>query len=114
MNDTTHVPSKRRGRTRHRPNSSSKPCAREGCRGLINRSGYNYCSFICSAIDQEMDKAQRICQAIGSDGLTSELWTEVVALSDGLTRYMELDRRLYREARSVGITDEQWQAIKNG
>lgn len=46
--------------------------------------------------------------------MLSELWAEAVALSDGFTRYIELDRRLYREASSVGITEEQWRAIKEG
>ena len=37
-----------------------------------------------------------------------------VALNDALTAYYDSDRRIYLAARDVGITYEQWQAIKHG
>jgi hypothetical protein len=46
--------------------------------------------------------------------MPSEMWAEAVALSDGWTRHLELDRRLYLAASEVGITDEQWRSIKEG
>jgi hypothetical protein len=65
-------------------------------------------------IAQEIDKAQRACEAIGNTPLTTELWTEVVALSDAWTRYQDVDYRLYKEAVAAGFTGKQWQAIKDG
>jgi hypothetical protein len=65
-------------------------------------------------IASELGKAQRLCEALGSDGMSSDLWTEAVALSDCWSRYLELDRRIYRAAAEVGFTDEHWQAIKDG
>jgi hypothetical protein len=112
MHDTTHAPGPKRKR-RGRRKSSQKPCAREGCHGKSSPPN-GYCSFVCKVIASELDKAQRICEALGAGGLTSDLWTEAVALSDCWTRYLELDRRLYRAAVEVGITDEQWTAIKDG
>ena len=37
-----------------------------------------------------------------------------VALNDALTAYYDSNRRIYLAARDVGITYEQWQAIKHG
>ncbi|MGW8815508.1 hypothetical protein [Gordonia terrae] len=45
--------------------------------------------------------------------MTSRLWSEIVEISDAWTRYQDVDRQVYRHARSVGFTDEQWKAIKN-
>jgi hypothetical protein len=126
MNDPSSTPNQRatdeqtprrtRTRRRSKPLSSSKPCAREGCRGLITKSGgHTYCSFVCRAIARELERAQRVCEALGPDSpMVLELWTETVALSDAWSRHIALDRRLYREVMSVGITDEQWRAIKDG
>jgi hypothetical protein len=35
-------------------------------------------------------------------------------LNDTLTEYYRSDLRIYRAALGVGITDEQWNAIKRG
>jgi hypothetical protein len=43
-----------------------------------------------------------------------ELWSAVVGLNAALTTYRLSDTRVYRVARSVGISDEQWRAIKRG
>ena len=114
MNDTAHAADRKPTRRGRRPNPP-RPCPREGCQGSIRPSGHEHCSFICGAIAQELERAQRVCEAIGpGTPLASELWAEAVALSDGWSRHIELDRRLYREALSVGFTREQWQAIKDG
>lgn len=78
------------------------------------RPGGKHCTFVYKVIASELDKVQRICEALGIDGLTPDLWTEAVALSDCWSRYLELDRRLYRAAVEVGFTDESWRAIKDG
>lgn len=88
-------------------------CAREGCERLIPRgeeSRYTCCSFLCSSLVQELERSQRLSQATGD----TEHWLAVVALNDAMTAYFQSDRRLYRAACQVGITDEQWNAIKNG
>ena len=36
-----------------------------------------------------------------------------MTLNDALTNYFRSDTRLYRAAQEVGITDEQWHAIKS-
>jgi hypothetical protein len=92
---------------------AQKPFAREGCGGK-SRPPNGCCSFVCKVIAAELDKARRICEALGTEGMPSEMWTEAVALSDCWSRYLELDRRLYRAAGEVGFTDEQWTAIKEG
>src|SRR4051812_3994881 len=99
MNDTTPAAGpKRKRRGRHKP--AKRPCAREGCQGRT--SGDNkHCCFVCKVIAAELDKAQRICEYLGAEGLTSDLWTEAVALSDCWSRYLEIDRRLYRAAVEV-------------
>ena len=38
----------------------------------------------------------------------------MVALNDALTMYRCTDSRVYHAAREVGITDDQWRAIKRG
>jgi hypothetical protein len=66
-------------------------------------------------VEREVTAAQRICETLGTDTPTvPELWAEVVALSDAWTRYRGIERALFRQAQSVGITDEQWQAIREG
>ncbi len=103
----------RRGRSRP-PGPSRNPCGREGCPKSAN-AGYQHCCFVCTAIAQELERVQRVCQVLGpGTPLVSELWTETVALSDGWTRCLELERNLFDAARSVGVTGKQWQAIKAG
>jgi hypothetical protein len=44
--------------------------------------------------------------------LCTELWVSATQLGDVLTEHKRLDGRLKDIALSVGITDEQWFAIK--
>lgn len=106
MSDTTH--DTRRKRT-HRGNRkpAQRPCSREGCQGRT-RGDNKYCGFVCKVVSAELNNAQRICEYLGVDTpMISELWAEAVALSDCWSRYLELDRRLYKAAVEVGINDEQ-------
>lgn len=92
-----------------------QPCRRETCRRLANNASDGYCTLICRAIDDELARAQRICEALGAGNpMASKVWAETVALSDGWSQLRELDSRLYRAALSVGFTDEQWQTMKEG
>jgi hypothetical protein len=68
------------------------------------------CSFFCSTVAKALDRARRICEATGDYGH----WATAVALNDALTTYRESDTRIYQAASEVGITDEQWWAIKYG
>jgi hypothetical protein len=65
---------------------------------------------LCELVITELAEAQRMCAATG-DG---ELWSAAVGLNDALTAYRCTDSRVYHAAREVGITDEQWRAIKRG
>ena len=90
-----------------------QPCEREGCPG-ISSEGNRFCCFICRAIEQELENTQRICEALGNSELTTELWTEAVAMSDACSRYLELGYRLRMLAKDVGITSNQWHKIRKG
>lgn len=91
-----------------------KTCARETC-GRRTSSGRSFCTPLCRAITVELDRAQRVCQALGAQTpLVSQLWAEAVALNDGYTKLREIDRQLYEQAQSVGFTAEQWRAVKEG
>jgi hypothetical protein len=46
--------------------------------------------------------------------VSGQLWAATVALNDAVTEYHRLHRQLQSVARSVGITREQRQAIKQG
>jgi hypothetical protein len=98
---------------RSRRHTSRKLCAREGCPRRSTRDS-EHCTFVCALLAQEIDKAQKACEAVGNTPLTTELWTEVVALSDAWTRYQAVDYRLYKQAVAAGFTGKQWQAIKDG
>ena len=93
-----------------------KQCAREGCDQPVsaNKSGtHRYSSFACRAVDFELKDAQRLCSAIGpASTAAGELWASAVALNDALSEYQRLDRKLRDVARVVGLTDDQWFAIK--
>lgn len=70
-------------------------CAREGCRVFPPSLGDGHCSLICKAIDEELTRAQRLCQALGADApMASKLWAETVALSDGWTEHLAMVSRL--------------------
>jgi hypothetical protein len=107
--DSTETPRqlKPRRRRRSRPR---RTCQREGCdRGV--RAGHDCCCFLCDVVNQELKRAQRVCEASG--GYT-EHCLAVVSLNDALTEYYRNDLRIYRAALESGFTDEQWQVIKRG
>jgi hypothetical protein len=43
-----------------------------------------------------------------------KLWAAAAALNDAVTEYHRLHRQLFGVARSVGITEDAWFAIKRG
>jgi hypothetical protein len=77
---------------------------------IPNRRTHDTCSLACGVVAGELERAQRACAAIG-DG---EHWAAAVALNDALTALRLSDSRVSHAAREVGITNEQWQAIKSG
>lgn len=116
MNDTTHDAGpnrKRRGRR-----SPSRPrrdiCRRDGCGQPVTMPDRSFCTGLCRLIERQQESAQRVCSAVGPSPATAELWASVVELSDAMSRYLAADSQLQEAARSVGMTDEQWQAIKEG
>lgn len=89
-------------------------CFRVGCnRPAITRSRgrHRYCSAECRVADRALVEARNICEAVGSVG---NLWAAAVAVSDALVEYQRIASAVERAAMSVGITDEQWRAIKTG
>lgn len=119
--DTPTPSTKRTRRRRKRGNEPSQAvplgtaCSREGCRGSVTRPGLVHCTVVCRELANSLDKAQRTAAVFGQDApLVAELVAQVVAANEAYTRFKDLDRRLFREARSVGITVEQWQAIREG
>ena len=103
--------------TRRRGCRGGKPrpkCAREGCTSRLRKGESSDCCFMCRLITEELKRTLNVCTALGAEGVSSELWAEAVAVSDGWTRFLQLDRQLYRAALAVGITNEQYQAIKAG
>lgn len=91
---------------------TGKRCIRKGCPRFVpkRKQHHDACSFICSAIAREMEMAQRVCAATGD----TELWTATEDLNTAFTAYFRSNRRVYDAAREVGITDQQWRAIKDG
>ncbi|GAA2556093.1 hypothetical protein [Mycolicibacterium diernhoferi] len=55
-------------------------------------------------------EAEQVCKATGD----TDHWVAAVALSDALTSYYQSDRRMYLAACGVGVTGDQWAAIKRG
>ena len=93
----------------------SRSCSREGCQQRVatDKPGNRFCSFSCRAINYELRDAQRVCEAVGPCSTAAgELWVAAVAVSDALSEYQRLDRKLQELARSVGITPEQWYGLK--
>jgi hypothetical protein len=100
----------RRGNPRP-PTGERTSCVREGCNRIVPRHRVKpACSILCELVITELAEAQRMCAATG-DG---ELWSAAVGLNDALTAYRCTDSRVYHAAREVGITDDQWRAIKRG
>lgn len=89
-------------------------CSREGCSRPISalKPGRRYCTFACRAINFELEATQRVCTAVGSIPATAGLYGAVVALNAALDEYQRLDRELFDAARGVGITSDQFYAIK--
>jgi hypothetical protein len=103
----------RRGSRGRRKPVPSGPCPREGCtRSTVD--GYEYCSYFCRVLNRELDSAQRVCEVVGAAGRTAELWASIVAAADGWSEYQQLQMEIHEAALSVGMTEEQWRAIKEG
>lgn len=94
-------------RSRSRRGCREVSCQREGCRRR-RALGRSHCSLICRAIDDELARAQRICQAVGAGSQSAELWTKTVELNDGLTELHQLHSQLRGIALSAGLSAEQW------
>lgn len=94
--------------------SSRQQCQREGCTFLAAQKR-TYCSFMCRAINEDLDRTRRMCEVLGTDSpVVAEMWAEIVDCADAWTRYKQLDRKVFDLAVSVGYTREQWMAVKDG
>jgi hypothetical protein len=99
-----HMTAGRSARTK----PARKRCVREGCTGTAKRQDRNTCSFTCSVICSELERAQRVCEATGD----TAHWVSAVALNDALTDYYRSDSRVYHGAMDAGFTASQWRDIK--
>ena len=89
-------------------------CQREGCSFQAARDR-TYCSFMCRAIDEDIERTQRMCEVLGTDSpVVAGMWSEIIECADAWTRYKQLDRQVFDLAVSVGYTREQWMAVKEG
>lgn len=114
MTEDSERHSTRRSRSRQRP---GRICRRAGCdrpREVVDQTRHEFCCYLCRVIHFEERKVKRVCEALGSSPATDELWSSAVAMSEALSRYLAADAELQDAARSVGLSDEQWQAIKEG
>lgn len=85
-------------------------CRRPRCgqpRQVTQLRREEFCSVLCKAIDADMRKAQRVCEATGPSPAAGELWASVVELADSLTRYQAADRELLETARSRHLAGDQ-------
>jgi hypothetical protein len=50
----------------------------------MTRSGktYRHCSLICAELDMELTGTRQLCEVLGSSPLSTELWTNLVEVSD--------------------------------
>jgi hypothetical protein len=104
--DDTDQPAPRRRRRRGKKPKPQRICCREGCNRVI-QPGYNdrpACTFLCNVVAQELERAQRLCEALGGD---TEHWLATVAFNDALTDYYRSDLRIYRAALEVGLPSRQ-------
>lgn len=101
------APAPKRKRRRRKPTN----CKREGCES--RRTTRGYCTVMCKAIDTEMARIQRIQHTMGPSPLLAEWWAEVVTLGDAWSRRLDITKRLAALAEELGITEEQWQAMKD-
>lgn len=90
-------------------------CARPGCKRTVkNADQHRACSGTCQYILLALENADRVCDALGEEGLTGRWRSEIVAWSDGWTRIQEMDYALYQEAKSVGMRASDWTRLKQG
>ena len=85
---------------------------RETCTAKRSRQ-HRYCSAVCHAVDAQMDRAQRICEAVGANE-GSRLWALAVEMSDSLTEIRMLESHLKTVAQSVGMSEVKWNAVVTG
>uniref|UniRef100_A0AB39U207 Uncharacterized protein n=8 Tax=unclassified Caudoviricetes TaxID=2788787 RepID=A0AB39U207_9CAUD len=90
-------------------------CARPGCvRTVKNIDRHRACSAVCQHILLQIENAERVCNALGDEGLTGQYRDVITAWSEAWTRAQELDYRLYQEAKSVGMRASDWESLKRG
>lgn len=102
----------RRGGRNHRRGVVS--CTREGCGRPVLVDGNSFCSHLCRLVTQEQVRTHRVCSVVGACPATSELSTSAAELAAALGRYFTAEDKVYKAAQSVGITFEQWRAIRDG
>lgn len=88
-------------------------CKRESCTRQA-REPHRYCSYLCKLIAEEMNKAHRVCTAIGPGTYSTELWTAAVELNEVWTQIQQLHAHLKAAALSTGLTTQQWAAVVTG
>lgn len=49
---------------------------------------------MCCIVDNELQKTQRVCEAVGPGTISSELWAAAAAFNDAVTEYHRLQTQL--------------------
>lgn len=100
----------------HMPRLSKRLiCKRPGCVSRSRKPTSDHCSFVCSAIHRELDKAARVRAALGGDvSQAEELYAQAVRVNDEFSRLRQLNSKLFSHAKSVGFTSEEWRQIEYG
>ncbi len=89
------------------------PCSREGCERPRAEKA-THCSFLCKAIECELARIQRLSEAVGPSPVVAELWSHATTVGDSWSEVLRLHDHLAQEAEAVGISAEQWSAIRDG
>ncbi|MCU1697858.1 MAG: hypothetical protein JWR34_3921 [Mycobacterium sp.] len=92
---------------------SSAGCNRPGCKRGV-RDGRTRCSYLCNTVADRIERAERMCRALGPGPTSTAMWVAVVELGDALTLEQNLETLMYREAMAKGYTEDQWAAVKAG
>ena len=69
-----------------------KRCLRESCRE--RRKQGQYCGSLCYHLDRELEDTRRLIETMPSGRVSAQLWSSLVAVSDGLTEARSLKRTL--------------------
>jgi hypothetical protein len=69
---------------------------------------------VARALDLELEAAQRMAAVLGSGGLMAEYHEALTATRSAWSRYTSIGHQMRAAALDVGMTAEQWEALRQG